>query len=408
MELQGYVVAALTLILLGYLLPHLVRSRQVLLDSRVDDRFSGDLRIVATGAAPRDRNSRGHTTGATPHLHTSAARRPEGTMTPPRARSERVIDDARALAAARAARAARVSRRAAAARRRLVLTLALLVLTGAAWAAAGAALLPWPVALAPSLLLATVLVLGRRAAVKARANDRRDRAEMARLESRLKAVRGGAPRERKDAPARSATSVAAPSAARPRPTAAHRPTARPRPVARSGAGTVSRADAPVHHGKRPTELVGVADEVAVPAGTSESRRASAPAEAGTPLGAERPVAQEASTPAPPADTTPLEPEPRAPGRAPADEGPLAQEEPAPALQQWTPVPVPAPSYTLKPVAPRRDVEPYVPEEESPSAAVPQRPSSPGSTPEATRAEEEPAAPALNLDEVLARRRAAGA
>lgn len=48
MEIQGYVVIALTLILLGYLLPHLVRSRQLLLDSRVEDRFSGDLRVLAT------------------------------------------------------------------------------------------------------------------------------------------------------------------------------------------------------------------------------------------------------------------------------------------------------------------------------------------------------------------------
>ncbi|WP_418605337.1 hypothetical protein [Georgenia sp. SUBG003] len=96
---QGYVVVALTLILLGYLLPHVVRTRQLLLESRVEDRFSGDLRIVATAGTPgtapgRAVHARGHTGDARPYLH-DPARRPEAPMNRPRARSERVTEDAR-------------------------------------------------------------------------------------------------------------------------------------------------------------------------------------------------------------------------------------------------------------------------------------------------------------------------
>ncbi|WP_418605668.1 hypothetical protein [Georgenia sp. SUBG003] len=72
---------------------------------------------------------------------------------------------------------------------------------------------------------------------------------------------------------------------------------------------------------------------------------------------------------------------------------------------WTPVPVPAPSYTLKQDVPRRDVAPFA-QDPAPTAAVPQRPTvaSPASAPAPV---DEPVAVTLDLDAVLARRRAAG-
>jgi hypothetical protein len=76
-----------------------------------------------------------------------------------------------------------------------------------------------------------------------------------------------------------------------------------------------------------------------------------------------------------------------------------------AASTWTPVPVPVPSYTLKPTAPRRDVDPYV-DAETETAAVPQRPSV-ASPAAAAAALTEPVAVTLDLDAVLARRRAAG-
>src|SRR5690606_27177814 len=52
-DVQGWVLVGLAVILFGYLVPHLVQTRHQLGQSRVEDRFSGTLRIVATGATVR-------------------------------------------------------------------------------------------------------------------------------------------------------------------------------------------------------------------------------------------------------------------------------------------------------------------------------------------------------------------
>src|SRR5699024_5815880 len=87
---------------------------------------------------------------------------------------------------------------------------------------------------------------------------------------------------------------------------------------------------------------------------------------------------------------------------------------------WTPVPVPAPVYTMKASAPRREVEPLAPEAiaaqsvasaeddggaqvvagAAPADGVEQAPSASAEAPPAA-----PAAPSVNLQEVLERRRA---
>ncbi|GAA4421301.1 hypothetical protein GCM10023169_14050 [Georgenia halophila] len=384
MELQGYVVVALTLILLGYLLPHLVRSRQVLLDSRVDDRFSGDLRILSTGAAGQAVHSWGHTDGARPYLHATTARRPEATMTPPRARGERVDDDARALAAARAARAARLSRRAAATRRRLVLTTALLLITAAAWTAVELAGLHWAAAAAPSALLVTVLVLGRRAAVQARVNDQRDRAEMARAAARLEAVSG------RGRAARTGPVAKVPAPAGP-PRVQRRRYATQVPAEQSAA---SSAESPAEASAGSTADSSEKADIKIDVGPDATEPDGEPQEGAE--DAEHDEAQPAAAE-----------EPRLPEGPPSPGGDDGGTPGSTRPRAWTPVPVPVPSYTLKPHAPRRQVAPYT-VEEAPSAAVPQRPSAASATADGPPPAAEPPPPPLDLDAVLARRRAAGA
>ena len=45
-DVQGWVVVGLALVLFAYLVPHLVATRQQFADSRVEDRFSTGLRVV--------------------------------------------------------------------------------------------------------------------------------------------------------------------------------------------------------------------------------------------------------------------------------------------------------------------------------------------------------------------------
>jgi len=115
--------------------------------------------------------------------------------------------DARRAAAARATRAAASSRRAAAAVRRLVLTLVLLTATVAGWVLVGVASAPMVLAIVPSVLFLTVLVLGRRAAAQAKIADARlaeeierarraDHARAARVAATKAAREGEAPKSR--------------------------------------------------------------------------------------------------------------------------------------------------------------------------------------------------------------------
>lgn len=175
--LAGWVLLGIVVLVFAYIVPAAIRSRQVVVDSRVDDRYSGDLRIVTT-AGSRDRGP-----APTSRVFVHAAAAPpaqEALMSTPADTADRQLAaaDARRLAAARAARAAASSRRAAAARRRLLLTVVLLL--GAAGTWAGFALLSWPVvaAVAATVALAGVVVLGRRAAAAGDAADARWEQEM--------------------------------------------------------------------------------------------------------------------------------------------------------------------------------------------------------------------------------------
>src|SRR5690606_6651540 len=204
-DVQGWVVVGLALILFGYLVPHLVQSRHQLAEARVEDRFSGTLRVVTTGATAR-RSSPGEHHGtleSRPYLHDPRRRTEAPAVNRPTTPSERAAAEARRLAQLRAARAAEISRRKAAARRRLVLTVVLLLASVGGWLGFSLGSLPVALGVVPTVLLAGVLVLGRRTAKVAARRNAADRAAMARLEVRP------APRTRTAPSARPAVTAAA-------------------------------------------------------------------------------------------------------------------------------------------------------------------------------------------------------
>ncbi|MFF3066255.1 hypothetical protein ACFVQ3_17080 [Oerskovia sp. NPDC057915] len=220
----GVAVLALFVIWFAYYVPHRVKQRQQFLDSRVEDRFSGSLRVLGVASGKRERRApRGHlgdaegrslllgpavvtepdvgillrvsdagrdaprevqqvTAGGTGHRPSSK----EGPQTmendvrtgdprpsiPPGRRAEGGFDDPfPARRASSPSRIALLERRAKAARRRLVLTILLLLATAGSWVAVGFGLVSWYAAAGPTAALVLVLVLGRQAVLAARRAD---------------------------------------------------------------------------------------------------------------------------------------------------------------------------------------------------------------------------------------------
>ena len=181
-DLAGPVALALVGLWVAYLVPHKLRHRQQLLESRADDRFSEALRVVAVS----DRRNRqeavsGPTVSSTAGLLTPGKGLPVATgsatggttVDRPHGTQDRITADAaRRAAQARAARAASVARRGAAARRRALLAGFLVVATVVGWAAVGLSpLVTWVAGVVPTVLLGSVLVLGRRAVLAGREAD---------------------------------------------------------------------------------------------------------------------------------------------------------------------------------------------------------------------------------------------
>ncbi|GEA89738.1 hypothetical protein CCE01nite_36870 [Cellulomonas cellasea] len=396
MEPTGVVVLAMTTLWIAYLVPHKLRYRQQLLESRADDRFSGALRVLAV-TGPRGREARrdaeaaaragagadcGPTTEKRAGLLTpsrgvplltagrgggTAVDRPHGTQ-------DRIsADAARRAAQRRAAHAAAVARRGAAARRRAVLALALLVATAAGWTVVGLTAVTVVAGIVPSVLLTGVLVLGRRAVLAGRAAD----AEWEQRRHEAPPVTGAVPLVRNPPAAAPARGAAGPSTA---------------PAGR-GSGVKGRA---VHPSDAHTEVFSrIVDDVE---GTTAAR---APmSSAGRPATGAIPVVKKTETGAQPTVTADA-----------AAEG--ADGEP------WSPVPVPRPTYTTKAAAPRREPAPLGEVEGSTAVAaesvgngrveVPAAESRPGARADERAPLEAPPATtgSMNLDEILARRRAAG-
>ncbi len=254
--------------------------------------------------------------------------------------------NARELAAARASRAAAISRRAAAGRRRMLLTGLLIVFAVALWVLAAAGPIAWGWAVPITLLAAGVGYVAVRAALGDRAADAKARAEIARLDQRLRLFR---------------TEEA--SAA---PVAALKPSFSEILKPYQGA----HAETPgLDETAPPRHALHSAESVFVELGDSSTA-------------GERAVAHARS----------------ADERLPTEGGP-----------EWTPVPVPLPTYTLKAEAPRREAAEWAPSSDDGAAAapVPARPT--GAAPSWPAEDDEDAdAAAFVLDDVLARRRAAGA
>lgn len=465
MDISGFVVLGIVTLFLVYLMPQLIRSRQDVIDARVDDRFSCELRILATagagGATPRpviaDGAPRAYLHRPSPRTEVSAMNRPLAQI----ARSDATAGPAGTVpvvgsgpeVAARAAARAALARRKAAARRRLVLTLMLLALAIGSWSAVGLGVAPVALALVPSLLLAVVLVLGRRAA----------KAGTLRAGTGVgagSAPRPAAPAARAPRGVGAGTSGGGSGAGR---SGAARPAAPRGGLPGSGAspaaaGDLTIEDRPVARTHRPSREMSTevmprvggltwrgepsapaAAEMADGAAAITTPRPARPAGA-DPVGATDPVSAtaqpRATAPAAATDSaaSPAQPHATAPDptmASPAPSGDARNPEaansttPAASDDSWTPVPVPAPTYTMKPQAPRMETAPLVLDQPGSTAAVDAGDgagaepgavvgssgagtAAPGAAgPGAAAQDAASAARSLDLNAVLARRRAAG-
>ncbi|GEL98401.1 hypothetical protein CTE05_19480 [Cellulomonas terrae] len=318
-DLAGPVALALVGLWVAYLVPHKLRYRQQLLESRADDRFSEALRVVAVS----DRRSRqeavsGPTVSSTAGLLTPGKGLPVATgsvtggttVDRPHGTQDRITADAaRRAAQARAARAASVARRGAAARRRALLAGFLVVASVVAWAAVGLSpLVTWVAGVVPTVLLGSVLVLGRRAVLAGREADEA-------WEQRIAAERRVASGPRTGAMRAVATASA--SATRPDPVVA--PTASAPPAEAPMAFVTGRA---VHPSDASTEVF-----ARIVADTGESDGPARHASTG-----QVPVVRRSA-------------------------GERAPETAGDEDEAWSPVPVPRPTYTMKASAPRREPAP---------------------------------------------------
>jgi len=351
---------------IAYLVPHKLRHRQQLLESRTDDRFSDALRVLAvTGPEGSGRRRRAEVAGGvrqdcgpvekragllTPGTGNRLARTERGgaEVDRPHGTQDRIgADAARRAAQLQAAHAAATARRGAAARRRGALAGVLLAATVVGWVVAGVTALGVLAGVVPTVLLAGVLGLGRRAVVQGRlAEDEwQRRIHEATAPLRERAARPGRKgaagravhpsltetqaieRVRADAPVRTSTRVRDGG----REGDSWTPVAVPRPTYATKAPAPRREPAPLGevegstHAAPARRTTATPDEAAATASAAE-----APAVAAT--GTDGSAAAAPGAPAAPAGATPA----RAPASASADAAPArtpgttapASEEPS--------------------------------------------------------------------------------
>ena len=210
--IEIWAVIALITVLSVYLLPLLVGRREMARRSNVQDRYSAELRVLATGAAAVERDDTCANSGHAELFR----RRPEvRVMNRPAVRNVRALRTERELDRARQAHAQGRERRRVAASHRGIVASVLLGVSLGAWVLGLVTALPWWPALLPSALLGASMVAGRRAALASAAADRRERRRIAELEQTLVTLTGrrssasvvAAPRSVVDGP-RSASSGA--------------------------------------------------------------------------------------------------------------------------------------------------------------------------------------------------------
>lgn len=309
-------------------------------------------------------------------------------MDRPHGTTDRVVADAaRRVAAERAQRVAHLARRRAAARRRALLTAVLLVAVVAGWGVVAVTSATVLAGAVPSAALLGVLALGRAAV---RAGERADAAWAAGAAER-QAVPVAA------AGARTVGRAVRPSDAR---TEVLARVPRQRDVATQATATRTAA-AGVRQATVPQQAAPGVDRVrpAAPAAQAAqdtpATQAGEVAAAAVPAQRTDPAAGAAAEPA-----TAQEGERRAPGTVPQR------------TSAWSPVPVPPPSYTLKPSAPRREPAPLPAAEHLAMPAAREAATEAADGPAGTSVTP-PVGPAadgakpLDLDAILARRRASG-
>ncbi len=183
---------ALVAILSAYLLPFLVGRREAMRRSNADDRYSSELRVLATGdALASDASDEECDGGGRAQIF---RRRPEvKAMNRPAVRNVRALRTERELIRARQAHEeARGRRRVAASHRAAVACTITGVLLGLVVVCSLTAL-PWPSLAVPGVLLLVSLGAGRRAALASAALDRRERRRIAELEDELTDLTGERP-----------------------------------------------------------------------------------------------------------------------------------------------------------------------------------------------------------------------
>ena len=185
--IEIWAVIALITVLSVYLLPLLVGRREMARRSNVQDRYSAELRVLATGAAAVERDDTCANSGHAEIFR----RRPEvRVMNRPAVRNVRALRTERELDRARQVHAQGRERRRVAASHRGIVASVLLGVTLGAWVLGLVTALPWWPALLPSALLGASMVAGRRAALASAAADRRERRRIAELEQTLVTLTG--------------------------------------------------------------------------------------------------------------------------------------------------------------------------------------------------------------------------
>lgn len=417
---SGIVALAVFLLWVGFYVPHRVRHRQQLLEARTDDRFSGSLRVLAVagpGGGGMDRwDARldGVTTVAAIASGPAGGGRPLLGGAGSQARSEdRTHEEEgthamgstvsaspsrgappRRQPASEQSRLALLERRAAAARRRLALTVVLLLASVVVWVVVALGYLPWWAGVVPTAVLGLVLVLGRRAVLAA---QRSDAAWLAERRAAARAARGtvlGAP--------------PAPRGARPRVTgrAVHGSQVSTQMIPRVTPQDLARANATAE------TLPGASGASASSARERTTASSTTTAEGS---GSEEPASARGAAGATAVGVTEVSVE-----ATEVVEVEVVDEEHVPSGRAWDPVPVPPPTYTMKPTAPRREPAPLTDDDvvsparasaaTVPAAAVEVVVDVPSGAPEPAAGDErKPSTETLGLDlnEILARRRAAG-
>lgn len=185
--IEIWAVIALITVLSVYLFPYLVGRREMARRSNVQDRYSAELRVLATGAAAVERDD---TCASSGHAELFRRRPEVRVMNRPAVRNVRALRTERELDQARQAHAQGRERRRVAASRRGIVASILLGISLGAWVLGFVTALPWWPALLPTALLGVSMVAGRRAALASAAADGRERRRIAELEHTLVTLTG--------------------------------------------------------------------------------------------------------------------------------------------------------------------------------------------------------------------------